>query len=656
MSFYRVVYEGNELWVPGTEDVIDPVVEVELNTAGRLTMTLLPNHPDFYAIQPLLGTVEVWEDNELIWFGRPVYQERTIKNHKPVYCEGALAYFNDSAQRPRAKGPVTAAALFADILSVHNSQVPANRQFAQGTVDVPSTEIIWENDYEESMHTLQTLLQAAGGYVIPRRSGSTNYLDYRYDLPLNDGQPIRFQLNMTDFNRRYSFEEKFTTVLPIGGVPEPTEQVPEPGVTTIAPVNAGSDILDGPDAATYGRIIKVLKYPIITDPQELYDTAARVLEYVEFHPISIHAKAVDLSMLDSFYQRFRVGCQYHVLSEAHDVDAWVPMTKLTIRMDRAVREIEVGTVRRAGLSEMLNRQNRQLDYLKQTFAPKVGGRDWNSRAEVSVNPRRYTVVFMNGDTVLQEVKNVAPGDSVTYSGQTPTRAGCEFIGWDKEAVNVHSNLVIYAQFTKLAYTVTFKNWDGTTLAVVDDVPYDGTAVYPGETPTKEGKRFKGWQPLPVHIREDTVCIAQFFEIDREKLHYDLSHYFRPVQPYNSLSGTRQNGAFAVTPQNNANPVFFFVGPSSNVVSSEIVFPLNLNNNYFYYTSKGPFNLLLETAGSTSVYSAEPYEHEGITVYYARTDINGTALTLNITDYACDNKYDRNKVSWDLMYIMENDLG
>ena len=458
MSVYRVLYDGVDLWVPGTKDVIEPVVEVELNTAGRLTMTLMPNHTDFHAVKPLRGTVEVWEDNQLIWFGRPVYVERTMKNHKPLYFEGGLAYFNDSAQRPRAKGTVTAAALFSDILSVHNAQVPANRQFSAGTVNVSGTELVWENDYEESMHTLQTLLEQAGGYLIPRRSGGTNYLDFISDLPLDSGQPVRFKLNMTDFDRKYSFEEKFTAVLPIGGAPEPTEQVPDPPPVTIASVNSGSDILDGPDVGTYGRIVKVLKYPIITDPTELLAVSRRLLEYVDFDPFIITASAVDLSLLDSSYRRFRVGNQYHVTSDAHEVDAWLPLTKLSIRMDRAVRVVELGSKPRNDVTDFFNRQNRQLDYLKQTFAPKVGGRSWNSKAEVKAKAKTYQVVFMNGGTVMQEFRNVPAGSSVTYTGETPVREGYTFQGWDKETTNVRSNLVVYAVWEAAPAPVEY-DWD-----------------------------------------------------------------------------------------------------------------------------------------------------------------------------------------------------
>lgn len=61
------------------------------------------------------------------------------------------------------------------------------------------------------------------------------------------------------------------------------------------------------------------------------------------------------------------------------------------------------------------------------------------------------------------------------------------------------------------YTVTFKNKDGTTLQTVENVPFGGAAAYTGEEPTlasmdKIGYWY-GWNPVPFDIRKDTECYA-----------------------------------------------------------------------------------------------------------------------------------------------------
>ena len=64
-----------------------------------------------------------------------------------------------------------------------------------------------------------------------------------------------------------------------------------------------------------------------------------------------------------------------------------------------------------------------------------------------------------------------------------------------------------------SYTVTWKNWDNTTLAT-DTVEEGSTPSYSGSTPTKASTAqytytFTGWSPTPAAINADTTYTAQF---------------------------------------------------------------------------------------------------------------------------------------------------
>lgn len=59
-------------------------------------------------------------------------------------------------------------------------------------------------------------------------------------------------------------------------------------------------------------------------------------------------------------------------------------------------------------------------------------------------------------------------------------------------------------------------WNGSTRLETVSVPKNGTAVYPGSTPTDtsgEGKTFVGWNPDPVNVVRNLVCYAQFKKVD-----------------------------------------------------------------------------------------------------------------------------------------------
>lgn len=353
---YRILCNGVSLWehYPAME-VLDPQLEIELNAAGSLQFTMTPDHLFFDSIRPLIDTIEVYEENDLIWFGRPVELERDIGGLKSCYCEGALAWFNDSVQRPREQAEVNAETLFRSIVTTHNGQAGASRQFTVGTVTVDKT-IVYDNDYTSSMDAMGALLDRAGGYLIPRRENGVNYLDWLAELPEMWGQGVEFGLNMVKFNRQYGFGDLVTGVLPVGGIPEPEEgQDPPTEPITIAPVNEGSDILLSDAGATYGGIVRTVRYSDITDPQELLEAAQVYLEDVQFDPVSIQVSAADLHFLDERKPAFRVGTVVHVVSVPHLLDRHLPLTKLSFRLDRAAREVTLGTERRRAITDIIKK-------------------------------------------------------------------------------------------------------------------------------------------------------------------------------------------------------------------------------------------------------------------------------------------------------------
>ena len=76
----------------------------------------------------------------------------------------------------------------------------------------------------------------------------------------------------------------------------------------------------------------------------------------------------------------------------------------------------------------------------------------------------YKVTFKNWNGTTLKTQTVSSGGSAT-APSAPSRTGYSFSGWDKSFTNVKSNLTVTALFRQnvTQYTVTFKNWNGTTL-------------------------------------------------------------------------------------------------------------------------------------------------------------------------------------------------
>ena len=84
----------------------------------------------------------------------------------------------------------------------------------------------------------------------------------------------------------------------------------------------------------------------------------------------------------------------------------------------------------------------------------------------------YTVTFKNGETMIKN-ERVKHGFAATAPNvfDTPTE---KFVGWDKPFDNVTSDLIVNAKFETKKFTLTFINFDGTTVYTAE-VEY-GTSI------------------------------------------------------------------------------------------------------------------------------------------------------------------------------------
>lgn len=91
----------------------------------------------------------------------------------------------------------------------------------------------------------------------------------------------------------------------------------------------------------------------------------------------------------------------------------------------------------------------------------------------------YTVIFKNGETTLK-IEKVKHGDSATPPNNPPDTPTAKFVGWDKSFDNVTSDLIVNAKFETKKFTLTFINFDGTTVYTAE-VEYGAPIVSHFET-------------------------------------------------------------------------------------------------------------------------------------------------------------------------------
>lgn len=198
--------------------VLDPTLVLEDSAAGSFEMTLLPGSRGYDAITPMVTEVKVLRDDAEIWCGRVLSYEEDFYNQRKMYCEGELAYLNDTCQEPQRYPGSTVRTFLEALIEKHNEKVDARKQFAVGMVTVSddADETLRETGFEKTLELINGLVDTLGGHLRIRKSGGTRYLDYLKDYPNTASQTIEFGTNLVEFTRSWDYSELATVILPMG--------------------------------------------------------------------------------------------------------------------------------------------------------------------------------------------------------------------------------------------------------------------------------------------------------------------------------------------------------------------------------------------------------------------------------------------------------
>lgn len=407
MMYQVILNDLTPLYGVDIEDsILNPSLEVELNSAGSFSFTLPPTHntmKDNWYAQPdvLCGEIDVYEGDRIIWFGRPLEVARDWNNQKVIKCEGALAYFNDTIQRPKefdkqwwlyedptADPPITKG-FINYIIEEHNKQVTknhtieSNREIILGTVDVDNDRIYRQTDYNTTADALQQMcLDTDGGYFILRKEYTIidgnrvakRYLDWVKDVPGGTGQPAAFGLNLLDLKQDLNGADIVTVLIPTGEddilinnntLWDATDHLcphNKDGFTFLH--NPGDDELTWKEGFDkYGRILKQKDWSDISEKSNLQQKACEWIIDQDSEPVTVECTAADLHYLrypdyqtedgEQKYDPFFVGEKILVTSDPHGLVKELPIYKISINLDSGVKQMSIGTPPKRELTDIV---------------------------------------------------------------------------------------------------------------------------------------------------------------------------------------------------------------------------------------------------------------------------------------------------------------
>lgn len=368
---YRVLCDGDVLHDSNLEQftLINPVLTVELNKSGEFTFQIANNHVYYDKIINKKSCIDIYQDGEWLWSGRPIGINTALKLVKTVTCEGELSYLHDSNQRIAEYHDMSVKDYFTTLINKHNAMVDESKRFTVGNVTVTdSNDSLYRySNYEDTFDTIQDkLIDRLGGYILTRHVDGVRYIDYVESYPYITNQIIEIGSNIIDLSLEESSADTISALIPLGKkLTEISEESPHEESTgeerlTIESVNNGLDYIVNDDAVRrIGMVFGTVTFDDVTDPYNLLAKGSEELTDRIYNTLVISLNIFDRSFIDKSMGAFRLGASVIANSPKHGLNRKQMMiSKMQISLvDVSKSKIEIGVTKKSITSDIADSNN-----------------------------------------------------------------------------------------------------------------------------------------------------------------------------------------------------------------------------------------------------------------------------------------------------------
>lgn len=364
---YNIYADGlciySDMFALEATKALNPKLILEDCSAGSLSITLPAKNAGYNTVERLNTDIIVEKDGQEIWMGRVLSENKDFWNNRVLYCEGQLAFFNDSTQPPKKYSGYTVRGYLEALIDIHNSKVPVNRQIQLGAVTVydESTPDYFTN-FEKTIASLNALIERYGGHMRIRRENGIGYLDYLEECPNTCTQTIQMGVNLLDFTKEWDMSEFATVIVPLGARLEESAIEELDAYLTVKSVNDDSPYVQSAEAVTaYGWIEKTVSWDDETDPEELLRKAQEYLSEIQFDDMQLELSALDMHYLNVNTEAVKLLDEIRVVSYPHGLDRLFPVTKLEIPLDSPEKtQFKLGDTVKTSLTSINDKKNTEI--------------------------------------------------------------------------------------------------------------------------------------------------------------------------------------------------------------------------------------------------------------------------------------------------------
>lgn len=476
MNRWKVYCDSYLLYSSSIEEykVIDPTLTLELNKTGTFTFKIYPEHPNYDKLQKLKSIITVYQDDYLYFRGRILNDTLGFYNERQVSCEGELAFFLDSIQRPfrfpeNEGDTATPEALFAFLVNRHNEQVDASRRFVVGNVTVtdPNGYISrYDSEYSATWDILKEgLVDSLGGYLWVDFDDSGNRrINYYADFNILSSQKVEFGRNLLDLARERKGEEIATAILPLGAKLEDSDER-----TTIASLadESSSDVCKAGDivysakaeAQFGGRITKRMIWDDVTSPSNLLRKAKEKLASAVLQTETLELSAADLGAAGEDCNCFRLGTYIVTKSGPHGIDDNFLVKKLSIKPDNpTANKLTIGATGYSFVEKNWNDTNTQNKFVESSI------KESQSTVIAEMEKRLSSAIEQSERDITQTVKEgyYTKGETDTLISGVSTTLQQTAQGWDFKWTSMEQDAAATqqkndAQFKEIEKHIRFVN-------------------------------------------------------------------------------------------------------------------------------------------------------------------------------------------------------